>query len=76
MRAVLGEQADWMVTDYLLAAVVDALAIGNWQRGGGKGRRPRALPRPGVKDAAQKQFGTVVTMEEARRRWPRRTKES
>ncbi|MEU0027678.1 hypothetical protein [Streptomyces sp. NPDC006335] len=29
-RAVHGEQADWTVTDHLLAAVVDHLAVANW----------------------------------------------
>ncbi|MGW3289159.1 hypothetical protein ACWDR3_31435 [Streptomyces sp. NPDC001002] len=29
-RAVHGEQADWTITDHLLAAVVDQLAVANW----------------------------------------------
>lgn len=41
-----GPQAAWRVTDYLLANVADQLAGANWQRGGGKGRRPQPLPRP------------------------------
>jgi hypothetical protein len=29
-RAVHGEQADWTITDHLLAAVIDQLAVANW----------------------------------------------
>jgi hypothetical protein len=75
VRSVLGEQADWSLTDHLLAAIFDTLASANWQRGGGKGRRPKPLPRPGMQDASTKRFGTVVTIEEARKRWPRKSKE-
>lgn len=35
------------MTDHLLAAVVDLLAGANWQRGGGKGRKPKPVKRPG-----------------------------
>lgn len=37
----------WSTSDYLLATAVDYLAGANWQRGGGKGRRPRPVERPG-----------------------------
>ena len=43
-RSVRGH--DWGQIDYLLASVVDALAGANWQRGGGKGARPKPLTRP------------------------------
>jgi hypothetical protein len=33
---------------HLLAGAADRLAAGNWQRGGGKGKRPPLIPRPGV----------------------------
>lgn len=45
-----GPSATWDTTDYLLAAAVDALAVANWQRGGGKGRRPKRISRPGAVD--------------------------
>lgn len=32
----------------LLALIADLLAGANWQRGGGKGQRPKPIPRPGV----------------------------
>lgn len=44
--ALHGEAARWGVTEHLLATAVDALIGANWQRGGGKGQRPKPLPRP------------------------------
>ena len=35
--------AHWPMQDQLLAMQVDLLALANWQRGGGKGRRPQML---------------------------------
>lgn len=46
-HAVLGEAALWGPTDHLLAAVFDAVNVGNWQRGGGRRQRPKPLQRPG-----------------------------
>lgn len=44
-RAVHGEH--WSVTDQLLAALVDLLQVGNWQRAGKKSApKPKRLPRP------------------------------
>jgi len=45
---VLGPDRDWTLTAQLLAGVHDRLAEANWQRAGGKGPRPKAIPRPGV----------------------------
>ena len=46
LRRALGN--DWEVSDYLLATVVDLLALANWQRQGKKGApKPRPVPRPG-----------------------------
>lgn len=36
----------WDTIEHLLAAVVDLLAAANWQRGGGKGQKPKPVPRP------------------------------
>lgn len=44
--AINGEAARWGVTEHLLAGAVDALLGANWQRGGGKGQRPKPVPRP------------------------------
>lgn len=51
MRVVQGDAAGWSVSDYLLAHVVDVLNMANWQRGGGKGSRPKPLQRPGTEKA-------------------------
>ncbi|MFC8429406.1 hypothetical protein [Streptomyces sp. NPDC057253] len=52
-RAVHGEQADWSVTDHLLAAVVDHLAVANWMfatvhrdEDAEPADYPEAVPRP------------------------------
>ena len=48
MRAVLGPPDPWGLAEHLLAVIADALHGANWQRGGGKGKRPKPIPRPGV----------------------------
>lgn len=49
-RSVLGaDEAAWGVTEHLLATVVDALQVANWQRSkdGARGRgAPKPIPRP------------------------------
>lgn len=48
-RALNPEDADWSLTDLLLAEVADAANVANWQRGQGKKRDyPKPIPRPGV----------------------------
>jgi len=44
--AISGDAARWSTTDHLLALVVDLLAGANWQRSGGRGRRPLPIRRP------------------------------
>lgn len=34
---------DWALTDQLLGSIFDALQWANWQRGGGKGSRPKSI---------------------------------
>ncbi|WP_406083113.1 hypothetical protein OHA01_26390 [Micromonospora zamorensis] len=41
-----GEAGRWSTADHLLASAVELLAGANWQRGGGKGGKPKPLPRP------------------------------
>jgi len=41
------DDTSWSVTDYLLAVVADNTAFRLWQAGGGKGTKPKAIPRPG-----------------------------
>lgn len=45
-RALGGPEASWTLSEHLLAMAVDVLRAANWQRGG-KGARPKPLPRPG-----------------------------
>lgn len=45
-ESVHGEQ--WGATEHLLATVLDALGIANWQRAGNRSApRPKPVPRPG-----------------------------
>lgn len=55
-RSIHGER--WSVTDQLLAAVVDLLQVGNWQRQKSKSApRPKPLQRPWEK-AKTRSFGS------------------
>lgn len=57
VRALHGEEAEWGLTEQLLAATVDELAAGNWlftsahtAENADPPEPPRRLPRPGVED--------------------------
>ncbi|MFD0902328.1 hypothetical protein [Actinomadura sediminis] len=45
-RAILGPAAEWTDDTHLLAHLVDLTSGANWQRGGGKGSKPKPLKRP------------------------------
>ena len=45
-RHELGESAFWTVDTHLLAGVLDALNGANFQRSGGRGKKPSPVPRP------------------------------
>lgn len=47
-------ELEWDTTDYLIASVVDLLAVANYQRAGKKGKKPKPLPRPKVPKPGQK----------------------
>ena len=65
-RSIHGDKALWTTGEHLLAAVADALHAANWQRGGGKGRKPAAVPRPGTEDPGSRKLGTgSMSMDEA-----------
>ena len=57
---------DGTLTNELLAGVLQAVQSGNWQRGGGKGPRPKRLRLNGEQDPDQKQIGTALSIEEMR----------
>jgi hypothetical protein len=70
-----GGDALWGLTEQLLAAVVDALNLGNWQRaaaGAAKGqqpKRPSPIARPGVKPEGRTfGGGRSISIAEMRRR--------
>ncbi len=45
----------WSLTEQLLAAVVDTLAVMSWQLSGNpKAPRPHRIPRPGVPDTVRR----------------------
>lgn len=37
------DSSAWPLTDQLLGNLIDAVQMGNWQRGGGKGPRPDSI---------------------------------
>lgn len=43
----------WSTSDSLLALIFDQLAAISWQLGGGKGPRPKRLPRPWDRDTTR-----------------------
>lgn len=42
----VGTDAAWSTESHLLAQIVDTLNAANYQRAGGKGDKPKPLPRP------------------------------
>ncbi len=44
--ALHGDAARWSPADHFMATAVALLAGANWQRGGGKGSKPKPIPRP------------------------------
>lgn len=56
-QGMYGETARWGPTENLLASTVDALRGANWQRAGGKGRRPTLVHRPG-RNPGKRRIGT------------------
>jgi hypothetical protein len=47
-RALLADDVNWGLNEQLLALAIDVLRQANYQRAGGKGKKPKPLPRPGV----------------------------
>jgi hypothetical protein len=63
-QQVNGPVAAWSQTHELLAAILDTLRAGNWQRSGGKGTRPKPMRRPGRDNRYR--LGTAVGIAEMR----------
>lgn len=56
-HAVLGADSAWDLPTHLMAAMLDALHVANWQtmmlnrkKGSPKPKAPKRVPRPGVQD--------------------------
>lgn len=52
VREKHGEATEWGAIEHLLAIIADRITSGNWQRGGGRGSRPKPIDRPGSKGKA------------------------
>lgn len=52
-RDLLDDDVNWGLNEQLLAMAIDVLRAANYQRSGGKGAKPKPLPRPGVKTKDQ-----------------------
>ena len=51
----MGSDAAWTIGEHLAAVQADLTAGANWQRGGGKGKRPDLIDRPAdIKKAHEK----------------------
>jgi hypothetical protein len=64
-RTLIGDDHIWGLPEQLLAAVVDAIQQGNWQRAASGAKRPpkrpKPIPRPGVgKKRGRKAGGTTA----------------
>lgn len=55
--------AEWTLAVQMLASLIDISAAGNWQRGGGKGAKPRPVKRPQQKRTVGKASMTVDEMD-------------
>lgn len=58
----------WGDSEHLLAGIFDLLAGANWQRGGGKGTRPKPIRRPTDKAQETRYVGKAISLDEARKR--------
>jgi hypothetical protein len=65
-RSIHGDGSLWTAAEHLLASTVDALNAANWQRGGGKGRKPAPVPRPGDESRGKKLGTGRMSVAEAR----------
>jgi len=57
-RSVRGPAAQWGVNERLLAGILHALHMANWQRGGGKGTKPKPITPPDEKAPGTQSFGS------------------
>lgn len=55
-RATSDNEWAWGLQEQLTAMVADAMHARLWQEGGGKGRKPKPIPRPGVSKQETKTY--------------------
>ena len=63
MLALTNGESAWGLAEQLAAVQADALHGANWQRSGGKGQKPKPIPRPGAGPKTEK-FGTGRSRDE------------
>lgn len=52
--AVDSQAQSWTLDTHLLASILHAVQGANWQRGGGKGKKPEPITRPGEAREAER----------------------
>lgn len=71
VQAVAGDEVRWGATEYLLAALIDAIQVGNYQRARahfkGKPNPPKPILRPGDRSPDRLGGRQVYTRDEMRR---------
>lgn len=53
-RALHRDATDWGLAEQLLAGIFDRAQMDAWINGGGKGPKPKQIPRPGVTEREQR----------------------
>lgn len=73
VASALGEDGAWSVGEQIAAHIADTLAWANYQRAGGKGQKPKPLPRPAdIHERRLTEARNEALAVEARRRQRRR----
>ena len=61
LASSLNSDSEWTLEAHLLANIADQLAWANYQRAGGKGTKPKPIPRPGSDEGIEtNRIGTPV----------------
>lgn len=58
---VLNPDAEWTLTNMILAQMWDAQVMWRWVDGGKKGPKPKPIPRPGVTETHTKSYTVSET---------------
>lgn len=63
----MGSPRQWGWQEHLLVAQLHAAQAANWQRGGGKGAKPKPLKPPGRDAGDRRHVGTALPVDDMRR---------